>query len=141
MSRMGRSIVFWRACLQKSFPDCKEFRIMLRMQSKRDHLFIELHWLPIKFRIYYKLATLAFRSFDDSLPIPICLPFSVYRAYSSSHITVTVDWALKINYLSIPSVQQRETSQSPKNSNKTFISSQYQAPVFWKSLPLQLRDS
>ena len=45
-------------------------RLILK-RSKRDHvtpLLKELHWLPVKYRIQYKLATLAFRHFDVTLP-------------------------------------------------------------------------
>ena len=44
-------------------------RLILK-KSKRDHvtpLLKELHWLPVKYRIQYKLATLAFRHFDGTL--------------------------------------------------------------------------
>ena len=42
-----------------------------KKEKKRDHvipLLKELHWLPVKYRIQYKLATLAFRHFDGTLP-------------------------------------------------------------------------
>ena len=45
-------------------------RLILK-KSKRDHvtsLLKELHWLPVKYRIQYKLATLALRHFDGTLP-------------------------------------------------------------------------
>ena len=44
-------------------------RLILK-KLKRDHvtpLLKELHWLPVKYRIQYKLATLAFRHFDGTL--------------------------------------------------------------------------
>jgi hypothetical protein len=44
---------------------------MIFRQSKRQHvtpLLIRLHWLPVKFRITYKIATFAFRKWDDALP-------------------------------------------------------------------------
>ena len=45
-------------------------RLVLR-KRKREHvtpMLKELHWLPVKFRSQYKLAVLAFRHFDGSLP-------------------------------------------------------------------------
>ena len=39
--------------------------------SERDHVTPPLkllHWLPVKYRIQYKLATVAFRHFDGTLP-------------------------------------------------------------------------
>ena len=43
----------------------------LVLQKSKRHvtpLLKQLHWLPIQTRIDYKLATLAFRHFDGSLP-------------------------------------------------------------------------
>ena len=45
-------------------------RLVLK-KRRRDHvtpLLKELHWLPVKFRCQYKIATLAYRHFDGSLP-------------------------------------------------------------------------
>ena len=42
-----------------------------RRRRRRDHatpLLKELHWLPAKFRCQYKIATLAYRHFEGSLP-------------------------------------------------------------------------
>ena len=40
-------------------------------KRKRDHItpiLVQLHWLPIQQRVEFKLASLAFRGFHDSLP-------------------------------------------------------------------------
>ena len=45
-------------------------RLVLK-KRKRDHitpLLIQLHWLPLSFRIQYKLALFAYRHFENSLP-------------------------------------------------------------------------
>ena len=45
-------------------------RLVLK-KKRRDHvtpLLKELHWLPVKFRCQYKIATLAYRHFEGSLP-------------------------------------------------------------------------
>ena len=45
-------------------------RLVLR-KRKLDHvtpLLEKLHWLPVEARIHYKIATLAFRHFENSLP-------------------------------------------------------------------------
>ena len=44
---------------------------MVMRKRKRDHvtpLLRELHWLPVKSRSNFKIATLAYRHFDESLP-------------------------------------------------------------------------
>ena len=43
----------------------------VKKKKERDHvtpLLKELHWLPVKFRCEYKIATLAYRHFEGSLP-------------------------------------------------------------------------
>ena len=44
---------------------------LVMKKRRRDHvtpLVSELHWLPVKFRCQYKIATLAYRHFEGSLP-------------------------------------------------------------------------
>ena len=56
-------------------------RLILK-KWKRDHvtpLLKELHWLPVKYRIQYKLATLAFRHFDGTLPPYLSPSLCKYR--------------------------------------------------------------
>ena len=56
-------------------------RLVLQ-KSKRQHvtpLLKQLHWLPIQTRIDYKLATLAFRHFDGSLPQYLSSRLDIYR--------------------------------------------------------------
>ena len=50
---------------------------LVMKKIKRDHvtsLLKELHWLPVKFCCQYKIATLAYRHFERSLP-PYLSPF------------------------------------------------------------------
>ena len=96
-------------------------------KPRRNHvtpLLIELHWLPVKYRIQYKLATLAFRRFEDTLPLYLSSLLNIYQ----------------------PSRTLRSSNEKllsvPKVSSKTFgqRSFQYQAPVVWNSLPTEIRD-
>ena len=44
---------------------------LVMKKRKRDHvtpLLKELHWLPVKFCYQYKIATLVYRHFEESLP-------------------------------------------------------------------------
>ena len=55
-------------CLQKIQNNAAR---LVFQKPKQDHvtpLMSELHWLPVKFRVQYKLATLASCCFDGSLP-------------------------------------------------------------------------
>ena len=105
----------------------KAARLILK-KSKRDHvtpLLKELHWLPVKYRIQYKLATLAFSHFDGTLP-PY-LSSSSYTYQPSRSFRSPTERLLKI----------------PKTNLKTFGERAfgYIAPTVWNSLPADLRAS
>ena len=56
-------------------------RLVLRKQ-KSDHvtpLLEKLHWLPVEARIHYKIATLSFRHFENSLPPYLSELFHTYQ--------------------------------------------------------------
>ena len=60
-------------------------RLILR-KRKHDHvtpLLKELHWLPVKFYIQYKVATLAYRRFDGTLPSYLSDSLCVYQPLRS----------------------------------------------------------
>ncbi len=102
-------------------------RLILK-KSKRDHvtpLLKELHWLPVKYRIQYKLATLAFRHFDGTLPPYLSSSLCTYQP--SRSLRSSTERLLKI----------------PKTNLKTFgeRSFGYIAPTVWNSLPADLRAS
>ena len=51
-------------------------------KQKRDHitpLLNELHWLPVKFRCEYKIATLAYHHFDRTLPSYLSASLCTYQ--------------------------------------------------------------
>ena len=64
-------------------------RLVLKKQKqkrKRDHitpLLNELHWLPVKFRCEYKIATLAYRHFDGTLPSYLSASVCTYQTSST----------------------------------------------------------
>ena len=62
--------------------------LSLKTKSKRDHvtpLLKEHRWLPVKYRIQDKFATLAFRHFDGTLPpyLSLSLPSSYQKPSGS----------------------------------------------------------
>jgi hypothetical protein len=102
-------------------------RLILR-KKRSDHvtpLLKQLHWLPVKQRIEYKLATLAYKHFDNTLPL-----------YLSSSLCSHN-----------PSRSLRSCSQKllvqPRINLKTAgaRSFQYQVPRVWNSLPPHVRQS
>ena len=102
-----------------------------------------LHWLPVQASIDYKQSTLpSVTTSSLTHPLPTSQTSSLFTL-----ITVTVDWALKINYLSIyfltvytPSRQlcssaDTQTLCTPHTKIKTFgqLSFSYCAPKQWNS--------
>ena len=83
----------------------------------------ELHWLPVKYHIQYKLMMLAFRHFNSTLPPYLSSSLSTYQP--SHSLCTSTERLLKI----------------PKTNLKTFgkRSFGYSAPTVWNSLPADLR--
>ena len=99
---------------------------LVMKKSKRDHvtpLLKELHWLPVTFRPQYKIAVLAYRFFDGTLPPYLSATLSQY----------------------IPARSLRSSNQKlltvPKRRLKSFghRSFSYLAPTIWNALPDDLR--
>ena len=85
----------------------------------------ELHWLPVKYHIQYKLSTLAFRHCDGTLPPYLSSSLCTYQP--SRSLRSSTERLLKI----------------PKTNLKNFgeRSFCYIAPTVWNSLPADLRAS
>ena len=97
-------------------------------KSKYDHvtpILQELHWLPIKFRPQYKIATFVYRFFDSSLPA--YLSQNLCASESTRNLRLSCEKLLKV----------------PKRNPKTFgeRSFSFLAPSVWNSLPSDLRTS
>ena len=102
-------------------------RLVMR-KSKREHitpLLKELHWFPIYFRSQYKLATLAYRHFEDTLPLYLSKTLTTY--HPSRSLRSSNEKLLKV----------------PKTNLKTFgqRSFGFLAPTIWNSLPTDLRNA
>ena len=101
-------------------------RLVLK-KRKRDHitpLLNELHWLPVKFRCEYKIATLAYRHFDGTLPSYLSASLCTYQ--TSHTFRSSNEKLLKIPKRNLRSVGHRYFS---------FI-----APTVWNSLSASLRN-
>ena len=101
-------------------------RLILK-KRRRDHvtpLLRQLHWLPVKSRIDYKLAVFAYRYFDNTLPPYLSAVLSTYnpsRELRSSHEKLLV-----VPNRNFATVGQRSFS--------------FLAPSVWNNLPCALRD-
>ena len=102
-------------------------RLVLR-KGKREHitpLLEQLHWLPVQFRIHFKLAVLAYRFFDGSLPSYLSNNLTAYTP--SRSLRSSAQKLLRIPLFKTKTVGERSFS--------------YCAPAIWNSLPLSLRSS
>ena len=102
-------------------------RLVLK-KNKREHvtpLLIQLHWLPVNFRIQFKLAVFAYRFFDNSLPSYLSAALTAYQP--SRSLRSSSEKLLKIPKLNLKTVGHRSFC--------------YSAPSIWNSLPLALRNS
>ena len=84
----------------------------------------ELHWLPVKFRCQYKIATLAYRHFEGSLPPYLSSSLCTYEP--SRSLRSSNEKLLKIPKRNLKSFGQRSFS--------------FMAPSLWNSLPATLRN-
>ena len=104
------------------------FLVPESLKSKRQHvtpLLKQLHWLQIQTRIDYKLATLAFRHFDGSLPQYLSSRLDIYQP--SRSLRSSNDRLLRVPRWKLKSFGYRSFS--------------YQGPVVWNSLPIDLKLS
>ncbi|WP_419600785.1 reverse transcriptase domain-containing protein [Thiolapillus sp.] len=100
---------------------------LVMKKRKRDHvtpLLKELHWLPVKFRCQYKIATLAYRHFEGSLPPYLSSSLCTYEP--SRSLRSSKEKLLKIPKRNLKSFGERSFS--------------FMAPSVWNSLPADLRN-
>ena len=77
---------------------------------KRKHKHItpiltELHWLPLEFRIQYKLAVLAFRHFESTLPPYLSSVLHIYqppRVLRSKFLGLTLSQPVNAHFILLP---------------------------------------
>ena len=113
-----------------SFFAC-EFAIwaakLVTKKPKRDHvtpLLIQLHWLPIKARIEYKIALLCFKCVNSKAPSylqQLVSPYQPVRPLRSSNK----------NLLCVPNMKTK------KFGHRTFS---FNAATIWNSIPTNIRN-
>ena len=102
-------------------------RLVLQ-KSKRDHvtpMLRQLHWLPIIYRPKFKLAVLAYRFFDGSLPPYLSSLLTQYKPVRN--LRSASEMLLEVPRRKLKSYGERSFS--------------YQAPVVWNALPSQVRSA
>ena len=103
-------------------------RVILQL-SKFDHItsaFVDLHWLPIKYRVQFKLLLIVYKSLHNQALdyINDLLSLKTESNYSLRSSGQTL--------LSVPKVN------CPTIGGRAFT---HAAPVLWNSLPLTIRSS
>ena len=115
----------WSAYRLQRIQNCVA-RLIIK-KRKYDHItpFIyELHWLPLEFRIQYKLAVLAFRHFEGTLPTYLSAMLCMYESARSLRSSTE-------RLLKSPRV-------NPKSADE--CSFHFAAPAVWNSLPNSLHN-
>ena len=111
--------------LQRVQNDAARLILRKRRMEHVTPLLQQLHWLPVKDRIAYKLATLAYRHFDGTLPPYLSVTLTTYQPprelRSSGERLLT------------PPVRNMKTV-----GDRAFS---FLAPAVWNSLPCDLRDA
>ncbi|KAF7710709.1 hypothetical protein HF521_009581, partial [Silurus meridionalis] len=101
---------------------------VLTRSRKYDHItpvLISLHWLPIKFRIDYKILLLTYKALKSLAPqylSELLYQYDTPRLLSSKGA----------GYLLVPQIMK---------STAGGRSSSYKAPQLWNNLPISVRDS
>ena len=96
-----------------------------KKRHRATPLLQKLHWLPVKHRCKYKLAVLAYRHFDGSLPPYLSSALSAYQPPRT--LRSSSEKLLKIPKKNLKLVGERSFS--------------FLAPTTWNSLPCKLRNS
>ena len=98
---------------------------------KHNHIspfLIKLHWLPVTARISYKIATLAFKFFDGTLPGYLSSSLQTYHPTRSLR-------SGQERLLTLPPIANIRTKSFGERSFS------YQAPSVWNSLPPSIRNA
>ena len=84
-----------------------------------------LHWLPVKYRVQYKILAYAYKALHGSSPIYIRNMIEVHRHVRNLRSTDTLSLVLP-------------KSRSVTYGNRSFV---YTAPKLWNSLPVNVRNA
>lgn len=126
--------VFYMACRiinSISYSVCRTWARLICNESKYCHitpLLVDLHWLPVKFRIEFKILLIVFKIFKGLAPTYVSFlitpkPISKYNLRSSSDSTL----------LSYPNVKPKATL-----GERAFL---FAAPKLWNAVPRFIRES
>ncbi len=107
-------------------------------------LMVQLHWLPVSYRVKFKLLLYVFKGIHGSAPKYICDMFTVYSShYSFRRNSVIMDIKYENGEIAEP-IQQNKVFylKVPKTKRVTFESRSLAVagPTLWNELPIHLRS-
>ncbi len=117
-------------CQTTSLQSFNMYKIRCQITHKFDHItpvLIQLHWLPGKFRINFKILLLTFKALHNKAPEYICNLITVYKRPCNLR-----SLAHEIYYWGNP--KTRHVSYSDREFCKA-------APKLWNRLPRDIRHS
>ena len=92
----------------------------------------KLHWLPIKYRIQFKIGLITYKTLNQGEPVYLR---ELIHPYTSSRNTRPS--TPKLKFLHTPTFD-RKVHKSVKQFSNSFS---HYAPVLWNSFPFQIRNS
>ena len=92
----------------------------------------KLHWLPIKYRIQFKIGLITYKTLNQGEPVYLR---ELIHPYTSSRNTRRS--TPKLKFLHTPTFD-RKVHKSVKHFSNSFS---HYAPVLWNSFPFQIRNS
>ena len=92
----------------------------------------KLHWLPIKYRIQFKIGLITYKTLNQGEPVYLR---ELIHPYTSSRNTRRS--TPKLKFLHTPTFD-RKVHKSVKHFSNSFS---HYAPILWNSFPFQIRNS
>ena len=104
-------------------------------------MLVELHWLPVEYRIQYKILLFAFKGIHNLAPKYICDMFSAYSAEYRSRSCSIVHEITFVNGNVVEPIEHSEVIYLRVPKFKTFSkrSITVAGPRLWNQLPISLR--
>jgi hypothetical protein len=92
----------------------------------------KLHWLPIEYRIHFKLLLLAYKALNTNKPPYLSASLQQYECNRTTRRSNPEN-----KFLKVPAFQHK-THKSKHHFNLTF---EYAVPTLWNSLPINVRTA
>ena len=106
---------------------------LIFLASKKDHatpFLQQLHWLPVKQRVLFKVLLYVFKCLADSAPVYLTSSLELYKPVPGGLRSATDTTRLKV-----PKINSRTFKSA---ADKAFC---FNAPRLWNRLPISVRTS